>query len=270
MPGANMPLFTFIAGFVFAYLYGKGKYNDFKEFFQKKQKRLLFPYFILGTIVTLTSVRADFASIGFEYMSYGRANHLWYCLMLFGVFMIAWNIEYYKLYKFNILLTLCSIISPYILGHWGIDRLPWGIDRVMIYYCYFSIAIYTYKFTQNTNIDSKKVTAILLVLFVSITLLYIAYPENIIVRLLFVMQHAIFVLAIFYISQYLMEIGVLRSNEYVTKLSKYSFGIYVYHNWLGWNLYHSNYIITACRGGVLRAYRRTSNALNFYYFCTVN
>lgn len=53
IPFANMPLFTFIAGYLLAYLMSIGKYVSTKEFLLKKVHRLLIPYVILGILMTV-------------------------------------------------------------------------------------------------------------------------------------------------------------------------------------------------------------------------
>lgn len=85
-PDANMPLFTFIAGYLFCFLLKeKGKYQRFKEFFINKTHRLLIPFLVLGSIINLCEYGKDIVDL-----LYGTPNHLWYCLMLFYVFIAAW------------------------------------------------------------------------------------------------------------------------------------------------------------------------------------
>ncbi len=88
MPDANMPLFVIVAAYVYAYLWHKGAYKDTKLFFQKKIKRLIVPYFVLGTLVVLTIAEGSPKSI-----LTGDAHHLWFCAMLFWCFVMI------RLYK---------------------------------------------------------------------------------------------------------------------------------------------------------------------------
>ena len=88
MPNANMPLFTVISGFVYAYLRRQGKYIDTKEFLVKKVRRLLIPYLVIGTIVVFTI--ADWSP---KSIIFGNAHHLWYCAMLF------WCFVYIRIYE---------------------------------------------------------------------------------------------------------------------------------------------------------------------------
>lgn len=85
IPAANMPLFTAISGFVFAYLYNElGKYRAFLPFVKNKARRLLLPYVVFGVLNVLTV----YDSPGLSSLYTGAPHHLWYCLFLFWSFMI--------------------------------------------------------------------------------------------------------------------------------------------------------------------------------------
>lgn len=50
-----MPLFTVISGYLFGYLYEKGKYHGFIELLKKKALRLLLPYFVFSLAMIATT-----------------------------------------------------------------------------------------------------------------------------------------------------------------------------------------------------------------------
>lgn len=83
MPDANMPLFVMVAAYVYAFLWERGAYRDSKDFFRKKVKRLVIPYFVIGTIVVFTI--KDWSPIT---ILWGDAHHLWFCAMLFWCFAL--------------------------------------------------------------------------------------------------------------------------------------------------------------------------------------
>ena len=88
IPDANMPLFTFISGFLFSFLLvEKNKYKQLKPFLKIKSERLIIPFLVLGAFTLLTE-----RNIGIvECITRGGGNsHLWYCLMLFYVFIADW------------------------------------------------------------------------------------------------------------------------------------------------------------------------------------
>lgn len=90
IPDANMPLFTFLAGYLFCYQYEeKGKYREFKGFLKSKVHRLLIPFLVIGSLMNLTMYGRSLTEI-----LYGQPNHLWYCLMLFYVYIVFWFIHH--------------------------------------------------------------------------------------------------------------------------------------------------------------------------------
>ena len=81
MPEANMPLFTCLSGYLFAFLfYTKKKgYNSFKDLLINKVKRLFIPFIILGSLATLAVPTRPFV----KGMIWGDGSSLWFCAMLF-------------------------------------------------------------------------------------------------------------------------------------------------------------------------------------------
>lgn len=112
IPDANMPLFTFLAGYLFYYLHEvKGKYRDFREFFLNKVHRLLIPFLIIGSLMNLTMYGRRLTEI-----LYGQPNHLWYCLMLFYIYVLFWLIHNKLGNKLNM---LCAFLSFCVVFYYG-------------------------------------------------------------------------------------------------------------------------------------------------------
>ena len=83
LPCANTLLFTFIAGYMFYYLLKeKGKHQNFKEILKNKIFCLLILFWVIGFIINLCEYGKNIVDL-----FYGLPNHLWYCLMLFNVFI---------------------------------------------------------------------------------------------------------------------------------------------------------------------------------------
>ena len=80
----NMPMFVFLAGFIYAYLrLTHGKYSATDDFIVGKIKRLLLPY-LLWSIVLLTPL--NLAMVGARTIFYGIWQ-MWFLLMLFLEFL---------------------------------------------------------------------------------------------------------------------------------------------------------------------------------------
>lgn len=254
IPSANMPLFTFISGYIFAYLISKGKYSVFDVFFLKKVHRLFIPYIVLGTIICYTSFEADFASIGFKYMVYGAGSHMWYVLMLFWVFILSWFIVSYKLIILNRLLTLMSLLSPLFFSFFQIEHLPWGMHLTMRYYCYFSIAMEFYNMSLYKLLNVRNNAIVFGLLYVFFYCLIPITKSNLFAVTITPLKDVFFCLFMFSLSTILFS-KKNKTCKFVGSISSYGFGIYVFHHWIGWNYYHLQWII---------------NLLSYNYFLVVS
>lgn len=87
MPEANMLLFIFLSGYVFGYsiISRPGAYDSFWTFLMKKKHRLLVPFIILGTLANLMVPERPLNGI-----IWGAGSSLWFCIVLFWLFLIRW------------------------------------------------------------------------------------------------------------------------------------------------------------------------------------
>lgn len=88
--GIHMPVFVFISGYLFWMLKDKGHYDDLLLFFKNKIFRLLVPYFVMGGVMLMMFNKI----YNLNSLFYGIC-HLWFLLMLFGLFLlapIAWHL----------------------------------------------------------------------------------------------------------------------------------------------------------------------------------
>lgn len=217
MPDANMPLFTVISGFVYAHLRKLGKYSDTKEFLIKKVKRLMIPYFIIGTIVVFTIV--DWSPIS---ILFGKAHHLWYCAMLF------WCFVYIRLYEripswFKFLAVLFCVGTQFVFPPFDLLGLIKGIK----YFPYFLLGIYLIDFLPKLQTVGGR---IMIVLAWGVCILASIYCNWIFFDILL---NYLFVLMLFAVVPINVKIG-----RRIIMISALSFGIYVFHEWFLWNIAH--------------------------------
>lgn len=223
IPDANMPLFTFIAGYLWGYLYHEeGKYRDFKSFLIKKVNRLLIPFLILGTVINLLEYGKDIKDI-----LYGAPNHLWYCLMLFYVFIACWLIERYLGEKINLLFTFVSfaIVTYYGVGALS-HRIVGGLFLPIYYYGYFYLGVLFNKYKDKyANIFPDSA---FFILFIYVLTCIFRSDHLIVIRCV---SFAVLLYTIVNLSQvkeFLFHKPLNKSA--ILLLSKYSFGIYVFTN----------------------------------------
>lgn len=242
IPDANMPLFTFISGYLFAYLYKKNaeKYGNFKPFFKAKFERLVIPFLILGTLVNITVPERELSMI-----IDGEGSHLWFCMMLFWCFMIRWAIlkVNWKLLNWAMLLLSIAAIIYSKGNNWYLPEFPFsilGIRHAVFFYLYFVMGSFLYKNKEQLLTFSKEKPVILLILigaylfWVAASFLkikYISAALAISTSIFFIVLLHLWVLRF-------VEKGILRPNKFIDTLCVYSFGIYVFHEWLSWGLYH--------------------------------
>lgn len=222
-----MPVFTFISGFLFNYLYSKGgKYRDFIPFAKNKILRLLLPFWVFGLIMMLTTNSLNLYSLFIE----GTFWHLWYLPLLFWCFIISWlilkfiRIPLIKLLIFPIfwLIPLLKIEQPMILGTHNILEWYW------IFYFGIIVADFEDKIFKYIHKFYLWIPMLLIYLFVTfqqpteygeVTLRYLLFTPLVLLSSWFIFSQ------------------IRNFDNIVCKvllnISKYSFGIYIFHNWIG-------------------------------------
>lgn len=237
IPDANMPLFTFLAGYIFMYSIGnKSTYGDFMSFFKNKFKRLVIPFLIIGTAVCATAPDRYLTDIPF-----GEGSHLWYCMMLFWCFIISWVSHIKGTRKTDAILYLGSVLfATYCGSVWSTPfNIPFGLDNTFFYINYFIGGMYLYsyrdKLKEKVNFKTIAMLAILYIIVCGMCLSHIPYLAN----ALTIIKPSVYILTLLAIVVHATNtILAGEPNKAITVLCKYSFGIYVFHEWLSWDLYH--------------------------------
>ncbi len=221
-PTANMPLFTFLSGYLFCYLFVYNyKYQEFKPFLINKMHRLLIPYLVLGLIINMTQLQR----MNPLELFWGTPCHLWYCLMLFYCFIICWAVEKYLGRLWNYVLAIASFGFVIYWGGQFLSHSPFGICLPAYYYCYFYLGFIVYKHKDRAICFVDKY-----------------YPLHIIVWLLtlfFPLEgHSQGVTSVCFVLLILTIASKVKAepSSSVKTLSKYSFGIFVFHQWIIWNV----------------------------------
>lgn len=221
-----MPMFTFISGFLFDYLYDKGKYHEFLPFIKKKILRLWLPFMVFGMLMMLT--------VGVEFEPWkllsGNFSHLWYLPTLSWLFVVGWLVKTYvhnSLAHVSILIVFLFLpLFGRILPHWM------GLHNITVWSGWFllggMVSLYKNKLTQYIR---KYYLAIpLIVLFFVQEYLYpVEYDEWTWYSIIAIM---LILVALWYVFSK-MDNTALRLCQPLIWLSQYSFGIFIFHNWIG-------------------------------------
>lgn len=235
-PEAVMPLFTFISGFLFSFLIAKGKYGEFKLFLWNKTQRLIIPFFILGTLVTITSYDRYISDI-----PWGEGSHLWFCAMLFWCFMIMWPVvkltpERYNKETLYLVLSLCIILQLYYGSNWTMEfRLPLGLHNSLYFLGYFVAGYLFYTMPKLIAWLRKNIIFLAIIYIACCLVILLGLPViGKVCTLIHNYLYSFLLVALF--SNCLLSNS--KGSEFVKNVCKYSFGIYVFHEWISWNFCH--------------------------------
>lgn len=227
IPDANMPLFTILAGYLFHYLLiEKGKYGEFKPFLKNKVNRLFIPFIVLGIIMNLTQYGKHIGDI-----LYGQPNHLWYCLMLFYVYIVCWVTQKYFGERLNMILCIISFCVITIDGIGALShRVFAGLYVPVYYYGYF---YFGFLFRKNLNKWNQWGMPMKLLIT---TIIYILSCIN--SHLIGIASITYFLLLFTLVNSTIISPAIIGTGgtKYINTFSKYSFGIYVFHQYIIWNL----------------------------------
>ena len=261
-PIANMPLFTIIAGYLFCYLLNeKNKYAEFKGFVINKVHRLLIPFLVLGTIMNLSQYGKNLVDL-----LYGQPNHLWYCLMLFYCFIICWLVEKKFSWKLNVVLMLFSFIVV-LTGKNYLSRLPLGLFQPVYFYGFFYFGYLFRKLYVKKHLQNKAFVFCSIAVYLAFCVKHSKYTQ-----LPLALSHAILA---FWLATSICNLKLVMNNKKINNVinvvSKYSFGIYVLHQWIIWNMTREPHLLAYTKPVLEQHYifAPIIASVTIFFFCFV-
>ena len=230
-----MPLFFSISGYLF--FFSQQKYLTFREFFIKKFKRLIIPFFCVG-LFYLLPIRKLIGYQGYLNKSFfeiliknfflsSDIGHLWYLPTLFFLFIISELILLivkkisYIYEKVEIVFMVIAFIL-YFVGY----RIAFSYPPLMsayLYFIWFTLGFFLNKRKSIFNpIYNNKILKIILVLINIIGLIYYGLADN---------TSVIFDLGVRALTIInLFKLIPNTTNKLLDKLGENSFGIYLFHS----------------------------------------
>lgn len=226
-----MVVFTALSGYLFAISYDvEGKYRIKTNFLCKKLQRLILPYIIFTPIILYTSrfQTTSFQEIGLLVINFiikGGYAHLWYLPCLFWCFVII--IFIYPYLKNRILLittTFTSFMLAILLSKSDVN--VWGLMHTASWFYFFLLGVVIAKLR---NVLQKKYSINIGLLLTAIVLMLIhKFPPYAERDLYEMITLTIAMFPIFFLSESLF----VKPYKYIKGISKYSFGIYIFHCWI--------------------------------------
>jgi len=223
-----MPLFMMISGYLFYYLLAKGKYNSWKVFLKKKTLRLIVPYFTFGIIMCLTTGNSK----GILNLYTGTYWHLWYLSGLMWCFILGYVIK--NLLKYPV--AWIGIIVMSVLIQFTVTDFPniFGIKYLPHMFRWFALGglIVTYqpqiiRFFGKTHLHW-------LFLIIAIIIGIVDPTEYGKATISLIASQLLMLVSIWYITYYFSQkLGAKTNNRIVQELAQNSFGLYIFHNWIG-------------------------------------
>lgn len=223
----HMPLFFSISGFLFKSVDIKNR-NELIMFFKKKVKRLLIPYFFVGTF-WLIPIRY---LVGYDnYVNntllynvvinfiLGKDNgHLWFLPSLFIIFIIYALCKYYiksnkKMLFLSFLFSILGYLVPSYFGS-ALQNIFW-----------FSLGNYISS-TQDKTIRHE--FALIFTVVVSIILYLIIYNSGIVYSKYFCLALKYFICLILIPLLYYYIPN--KTNKLIKMIDRNSFGMYLFHS----------------------------------------
>lgn len=220
-----MPLFVFISGYLFVYLLKKGKYHTWTNLLYKKGFRILGPYFVFGLFFISTT--GDWHPLR---LLCGNYWHLWFLPMLFWCFVLGYGVYNLKL-KENIEAILLVVIfflsiAPMLLPVWL------GINYISHWFFWFYLGMFVYKSKNRLFgfINRYRVSWLLLFLYLIVNIFYpTEYGDN--TTWFCVLSTTGCIIGISYLMDR-VDWSRIKVAAPFSKFSTYSFGIYIWHNWV--------------------------------------
>ena len=221
-----MPMFVFVSGYLFAFLIARNKYPTFGYLVKNKVKRILLPYFLFGIVMMASTNKFH----PLELLN-GGYWHLWFLPMIFWCFLLT-----YLLHKLPFpttskweLVILFACFGIALAGKFLPGIL--GLHNLSVWYCWFYLGwvLYHYKDLIIKAITRYRLIYLLFVIYFSITLIKPTeygdlhwYSE---------LSQTSIIIALWYIAE-LVDWNRYRFIKPVISFSNYSYGIYIFYNWI--------------------------------------
>lgn len=222
-----MPMFVFISGYLFAFLMGKGKYPTFGILLKNKIKRLLLPYFAFGFIMMATT--GNFHPLN---LLKGDYWHLWFMPMLFWCFVVSYVIlgglrKNLRAFIFILLITFVFRLSTLT------QVLPkiFGLHYIVGWYCWFLLGCFVQIYSLYI-VNFLRKYRLYIPLFITYLIIITLKPVPYGVYTWYLLLAQISIILVIWYFVHTLKKNYFNQLSSLISFGKYSFGIYIFHNWI--------------------------------------
>lgn len=222
-----MPMFVFVSGYLFQYLLDLGKYSTWKELAVKKSQRILIPFLIFSWFFMATTGNWH----PLDPIIQGTYWHLWFLPMLFWCFILYYAFHRLGLMKKPWFTIPAFLISLLLVSAPKFMPMYIGLHNIHKWFFWFYLGgvICLYKDFITTAFSRYKIYVLLIIAYFVYAFLDIReYGED---TWYSTIGNASMVVALWYLST-LVEWCKLKVSKLIITFSTYSYGIYIFHNWV--------------------------------------
>ena len=226
----DLPMFVFISGFLYSYLFiFKGKYRNKKQFIASKAMRLLHPYIIWGLLLIIFM-----PSIFSLHNLLTGCGHLWFLLMLFGVFVFITPVSKYLLLNSSsfwmpVIITICSVGLLFAFHFVSSHHFVLCSHAILYYMPFFILGMFSAKH-QLWQKKGNKYPLIILIVSLFLLILYVIIGKTNIfyidytIRL--ILGTTIIIATLILLSHITISTKV---SQIINHFDKIAMGIYIIH-----------------------------------------
>lgn len=227
----QIPLFVFVSGLLFSNISRKGRYDNALAFFYNKFTRLVVPYIVVGGLLCLF-----FHRYLIQYLLIG-VSHLWFLLMLFMLFIIAYPLR--KIWdkfdaKASIIFLIVSVLLALTSAKLQFHYLEYlSIDRAIVFVPYFFLG---YKISSSNIVEkvSFKVNIYLPITLITYSVFIVVpvfFDLSSIIRYISILIFPFVVLSsVAFIYIFLKSKNSNGMHPVMVTLDKCGMGIYIIHH----------------------------------------
>ena len=221
-----MPLFVVISGYLFGGQLIRNRYQHIGEVFKAKFKRIMMPFFVFTFIFMVTT-----NSLSVKPFYQWTYWHLWFLPMLFWCFILVFLFKKILLSR-HLFLNILIVGTLFFIACF--DRfIPMilGFHNISLWLCWFVLGVKMCQYEDVLFTVIKRYHLIWVLLcgyFTLSTCFYSEYGTNDSISLLTTFLAIVSIAYVFHEIKW----NSIKCLPFLMTLSSYSFGIYIFHNWI--------------------------------------